>query len=125
MPLLQVGFPTDMQSQFVAALTLAAGTSVVSETIFESRNHHVAELVRMGANIVITPEGRNFVIVGRDRLQGAVVDANDLRGGAALIIAGLAAQGETVVREAHYVERGYERIEEDLQSVGGDVTLIK
>ena len=114
-----------MQSQFSAALALAEGTSIVSETIFESRNKHVSELKRMGAEITITPEGRNFVIVGKKTLQGASVDACDLRGGAALIIAGLAAEGETTVTNGHFIERGYESIDKDLQSVGGDVTLVR
>jgi UDP-N-acetylglucosamine 1-carboxyvinyltransferase len=119
------GFPTDMQSQFTAALATASGTSVVSETIFESRNRHIAELMRMRADITITPEGRNFIIIGRERLQGAVVEANDLRGGAALIIAGLAAEGETVVRNARYIQRGYENIADDLRGIGGDVELAE
>jgi UDP-N-acetylglucosamine 1-carboxyvinyltransferase len=117
------GFPTDMQSQLTAALTLADGTSIVSETIFESRNRHVPELNRMGAQITLTPEGRNFIITGQKKLQGAQVDSNDLRGGAALIIAGLAAEGETVVQNGQFVERGYESIDTDLQAIGGDVRL--
>jgi UDP-N-acetylglucosamine 1-carboxyvinyltransferase len=118
------GFPTDMQSQFTSALALAEGTSIISETIFESRNKHVPELKRMGADITVTPEGRNFVVIGRPALQGAIVEANDLRGGAALIIAGLAAEGETEVRNGHFIERGYESIDSDLRSVGGDIKLI-
>jgi UDP-N-acetylglucosamine 1-carboxyvinyltransferase len=114
-----------MQSQFVAALSMAEGTSLVSEMIFESRNRHVAELKKMGADITVTPEGRNFVIGGWGKLQGTVVEACDLRGGAALVIAGLAAEGETVVKGGQFIERGYERIDMDLQSVGGDVKWVK
>lgn len=119
------GFPTDMQAQFVTALAMAEGTSVVTETIFDSRNKHAAELKRMGADITLSHDGMTFVIRGREKLQGAVVNARDLRGGAALILAGLAAEGETIVRNTSYVERGYEQIEEALRSAGGDITLRK
>lgn len=110
------GFPTDMQAQMVSLLTLARGTSIVVETIFENRYKHVEELLRMGANIKL--EGRLAVIKGVKKLTGASVTARDLRGGAALILAGLAAEGETVVNDIRHVERGYENIETKLSQVG-------
>ncbi|MDR1663386.1 MAG: UDP-N-acetylglucosamine 1-carboxyvinyltransferase [Clostridiales bacterium] len=116
------GFPTDMQAQFVAALATAEGTSMVHETIFDSRNKHANELQKMGANITVL-QGVEFVIQGCERLNGTTVTATDLRGGAALILAGLMAEGETVVQEAHYVQRGYEAIEKALESVGANIIL--
>ena len=115
------GFPTDLQAPFVTALSMAEGASVVEENVFSSRNGHVPELVRMGADIMMTQDGRNFVIRGVDRLKGTYVEATDLRCGAALILAGLVAQGETIVTEGHHVERGYEHIEIDLRDLGADV----
>ena len=112
------GFPTDMQAQFVAALALAKGTSTVTETIFESRHSHAIALRDMGADITISKDLRTFTIVGKKGLTGARVEASDLRGGAALILAGLAAEGETVVENVMYVERGYASIVEDLVSLG-------
>ena len=117
------GFPTDMQSQFVAALTLAQGRSVVRETIFENRHAHAADLNRMGATIRISDDCRTFVINGMEKLHGTTVSAQDLRGGAALILAALAAEGETIVTGAEYVQRGYARIEEDLRQLGADIVL--
>ena len=117
------GFPTDMQAQTVAALTLAEGVSVVKECIFNERNKHVPELIRMGADITMT-DSATFVIRGRPKLEGTAVHAKELRGGAALILAGLAAEGETLVKDASYVERGYEEIEKALASVGGDIEKI-
>ena len=126
------GFPTDMQAQFVAALSLAEGRSVVKEKIFDSRHAHAAGLKQMGADIDVhmlppceelNKKATVFKIQGRPALHGAVVEAKDLRGGAALVLAGLAAHGETVVKNAKYVERGYECIEKDLTSVGADVRL--
>lgn len=115
------GFPTDLQAPFAAALSLADGTSVVEENVFNSRNGHIPELVRMGADIMELQDGRNFVIRGREKLKGSIVEATDLRCGAALIIAGLAAEGETIVTESHHVERGYECIDADLRSLGADI----
>jgi len=115
------GFPTDMQAQMMAYLTRAQGASVCVETIFESRNKHVAELKRMGADIILAPDGQTAVIKGAARLHGTTVEAGDLRGGAALILAGLAADGQTIVRQSEYVERGYEKIDQMLQAVGADV----
>lgn len=113
------GFPTDMQAQMMALLTLCKGTSIIIETIFESRYKHVDELLKMGANIRI--DSRMAVIKGVDRLSGAQVAAKDLRGGAALILAGLAASGETHVTGLEHIDRGYFKIEEKLSQVGADI----
>ena len=118
------GFPTDMQAQFVAALAIAEGRSVVRETIFESRHAHAADLNRMGATIRISDDCRTFIIKGMEKLHGATVAAQDLRGGAALILAALAAVGETIVTGAEYVQRGYACIEEDLRQLGADIVLL-
>jgi len=110
------GFPTDMQAQMVALLSVAKGTSIIVETVFENRYKHVEELLRMGANIKL--EGRLAVIKGVRKLTGASVCARDLRGGAALILAGLVADGETIVNDVKHIDRGYEKIEDRLASVG-------
>ena len=117
------GFPTDMQAPFTAALTLANGTSVVKENLFSSRNGHIVGLQRMGADILEMQDNRSFVIRGVENLRGATVEATDLRCGAALILAGLAAEGDTVVKESIYVERGYEQIEVALRSVGAEISF--
>ena len=117
------GFPTDMQAQFVAALSVAEGTSTVTETIFESRHAHTLGLNRMGADIELSKDSRTFTIEGKNLLRGEIVTAQDLRGGAALVLAALVAEGETVVQNAHYVERGYACIEKDLCSLGADIVL--
>ena len=106
------GFPTDMQAQFVALMSLAEGTSVVTETVFESRFMHVEELRRMGADIRV--EGNRVVVTGRKKLTGAPVMASDLRASAGLIVAGFAAEGMTQVQRVYHLDRGYERIEEKL-----------
>ncbi|MGV3618203.1 MAG: UDP-N-acetylglucosamine 1-carboxyvinyltransferase [Fimbriimonas sp.] len=116
------GFPTDMMQPMAAALTLAEGTSVVEETIYESRIGHVQELNRMGANIL--QESRTSIINGVARLQGASVLASDLRAGAALVLAGLAAEGETVVRNIHFIDRGYERLEQTLTALGANIQRV-
>lgn len=113
------GFPTDMQAQMMALLTLSKGTSIIIETIFESRYKHVDELLKMGANIRI--DGRMAVIKGVNNLNGAQVVARDLRGGAALILAGLAAKGETVVTGLEHIDRGYYKVEEKLSEIGADI----
>lgn len=113
------GFPTDMQAQMMALLTICKGTSIIIETVFESRYRHVDELQRMGANTRI--DGRMAVIKGVDKLTGAQVTARDLRGGAALILAGLTAQGETQVTGLEHVDRGYYKIEEKLSLLGADI----
>jgi UDP-N-acetylglucosamine 1-carboxyvinyltransferase len=113
------GFPTDMQAQIMAFLSLAKGTSMIIETVFENRFMHVEELKRMGARIKI--EGRSAVVEGVEKLSGAPVKATDLRAGAALILAGLAAEGTTTVMNAHHVERGYVDIVGKLSSLGAAI----
>ena len=110
------GFPTDMQPQMTVVLALAEGTSTVNESIFENRFKYVDELARMGANIQV--EGNIAIIRGVDRYRGARVSAPDLRAGAALVIAGLGAEGVTIVDDIHYIQRGYERFEEKLRGLG-------
>ncbi|SJZ33402.1 UDP-N-acetylglucosamine 1-carboxyvinyltransferase [Garciella nitratireducens] len=113
------GFPTDMQAQMMALMTVAKGTSIFTETIFENRYKHVSQLIRMGANINI--DGRIAVVKGVNKLFGAKVTATDLRGGAALVLAGLSAEGETIVDNIYHVDRGYEKFEENLQSLGASI----
>ena len=117
------GFPTDMQAQMVALLAVARGTSIVVETVFENRYKHVEELLRMGASIKL--EGRLAVIKGAKNLKGANVMARDLRGGAALILAGLAADGETVVGGIKHIDRGYENMEEKLSRAGAVIRRVE
>jgi UDP-N-acetylglucosamine 1-carboxyvinyltransferase len=112
-------FPTDMQAQFMAMLALADGTSVLTETIFENRYMHVPELARMGADIQV--HGRTAVVKGVDGLVGADVMATDLRASMSLVLAGLAADGETRVHRVYHLDRGYERLEEKLSAVGADI----
>lgn len=116
------GFATDMQAQFMAMLTKANGASVLTETIFENRYMHVPELARMGADIQV--RGRVAVVRGVDKLVGAPVMATDLRASMSLIIAGLAAEGETSVSRIYHLDRGYERLEEKLQAVGADIQRV-
>jgi UDP-N-acetylglucosamine 1-carboxyvinyltransferase len=116
------GFATDMQAQFMAMLLLANGASVLTETIFENRYMHVPELARMGADIQV--KGRTAVVRGVDRLVGAPVMATDLRASMSLIIAGLAADGETQVNRVYHLDRGYERLEEKLSAVGADIERV-
>jgi UDP-N-acetylglucosamine 1-carboxyvinyltransferase len=117
------GFPTDLQAQVMAALTLADGRSVVSETIFENRFMHVHELIRMGADIKI--EGNNAIVRGVENLSGAPVMATDLRASVCLVLAGLAAQGVTELSRVYHLDRGYARLEEKLASLGADITRLK
>ena len=112
-------FPTDMQAQFMAMLTRADGASVLTETIFENRYMHVPELARMGADIQV--HGRTAVVKGVDKLVGAEVMATDLRASMSLVLAGLAADGETRVHRVYHLDRGYERLEEKLSAVGADI----
>lgn len=114
------GFPTDMQPQIMALLSSIVGTSVLVETIFENRFMHVQELRRMGADIKV--EGRVAIIKGKNRLEGASVEATDLRAGAALILAGLFADGETHINRIDHIDRGYDKIHVKLQSIGADIT---
>lgn len=116
------GFPTDLQPQMMAALTIADGTSVVSETIFESRLKHAEELMRMGANIRI--DGHTAIVNGVAGLTGAAVEASDLRAGAALVIAGLMAEGQTLIYNGEHIERGYENLVEKITQLGGKIRRI-
>ncbi|MGO1468541.1 MAG: UDP-N-acetylglucosamine 1-carboxyvinyltransferase [Tissierella sp.] len=113
------GFPTDMQSQFMAMLTLAKGTSLVVETVFENRFMHVDELKRMGANIKI--DGKSCIIQGVKGLTGSRVRATDLRAGAALVLAGLVADGKTEIEDIYHIERGYDNIEEKFTNLGAKI----
>jgi UDP-N-acetylglucosamine 1-carboxyvinyltransferase len=117
------GFPTDMQAQLMALLTTADGTSHIKETIFENRFMHVPELARMGADIHV--EGQIATIHGVEKLKGAPVMATDLRASVSLILAGLAAEGETTVSRVYHLDRGFERIEEKLGGVGADIERLK
>jgi UDP-N-acetylglucosamine 1-carboxyvinyltransferase len=117
------GFPTDMQAQLMALLVAAPGTSVLTETIFENRFMHVPELIRMGADVEI--RNNAAIVRGVRALEGASVMATDLRASASLVIAGLAAEGETVVRRVYHLDRGYERIEKKLAAVGADIERIR
>ncbi len=116
------GFATDMQAQFMAMLTRAEGASMLTETIFENRYMHVPELARMGADIQV--RGRTAVVRGGERLVGAPVMATDLRASMSLILAGLAAEGETQVSRVYHLDRGYERLEEKLSAVGADIERV-
>lgn len=116
------GFPTDMQAQFMAMMTVARGTSVVSETVFENRFMHVDELKRMGACIKI--EGRSAVIEGVEQLTGCPVKATDLRAGAAMVLAGLVAEGQTEVGYIHHIDRGYDGLVDKLRGIGADITRV-
>ena len=116
------GYPTDIQPQFAVALTLAEGTSIITESIFENRFKYAAELVRMGADIKV--EGNTAIVNGVEKLTGAQVSAPDLRAGAALVIAGLAAEGITIVDDIVYIQRGYERFEEKLRALGAEIEKV-
>lgn len=118
------GFPTDMQAPMMAAMTVAKGTSIFIETVFESRYKHAEELIKMGANIKI--EGRTAIIKGVKRLTGAEVSSRDLRGGAALVIAGLIAEGATIIDNIDvHVDRGYDKLENKLIGLGADIQRIR
>ncbi|GAB1367713.1 UDP-N-acetylglucosamine 1-carboxyvinyltransferase [Azonexus hydrophilus] len=116
-------FPTDMQAQFMAMNCVADGVATIRETIFENRFMHVNELLRLGANIQI--EGNNAVVRGVERLQGATVMATDLRASASLIVAGLVAQGETLIDRIYHLDRGYEKIEDKLHALGARVRRVR
>ena len=117
------GFPTDMQAQFVALMAVSEGTSVITETVFESRFMHVEELRRMGADIRV--DGSRAMVTGNASLAGAPVMASDLRASAGLILAGLAAEGSTEISRVYHLDRGYERIEEKLLGVGATIERRK
>jgi UDP-N-acetylglucosamine 1-carboxyvinyltransferase len=116
------GFPTDMQAQFMALATLAQGTAIITETIFENRMMHVQELKRLGADIEV--EGSTAIVTGVGKLTGADVMATDLRASACLVIAGLIAQGETTVNRIYHLDRGYERIEAKLSALGARISRV-
>ena len=116
------GFPTDLQAQFMALMTRAKGTSRITETIFENRFMHVQELARLGARIKL--DGETAIVEGVERLRGAQVMATDLRASVSLVIAGLAAEGETVVNRVYHLDRGFERLEEKLGACGADIIRI-
>ena len=116
------GFPTDMQAQMMAVATRAAGTSVLTETIFENRMMHVQELVRLGAEIEV--EGNAAIVRGVEKLTGATVMATDLRASACLVIAGLMAEGATTIDRIYHLDRGYERIEEKLSQLGAQIRRV-
>ena len=116
------GFPTDLQAQFMAMMTIGDGTSTVTETVFENRFMHVGELRRMGANIEV--EGRKAIVHGVPFLQGAFVRATDLRAGAALVLAGLAAHGITEVGDLRHIDRGYDHLVEKLRGLGADIIRV-
>ncbi len=117
------GFPTDLQAQIMALLSCAKGASMITETIFENRFMHVPELCRMGANIHV--HGASAIIRGVEGLTGARVMATDLRASVSLVLAGLAAQGETVINRVYHLDRGYERLEEKLAACGAEITRIR
>lgn len=117
------GFATDMQAQYMALMTQAEGTSIVTETIFENRFMHASEMVRMGANIKI--EGNRAIVFGKTQLTGAKVIASDLRASASLVLAGLVAHGETFIGRVYHLDRGYERIEEKLKGLGADIERVR
>src|SRR2546427_10209353 len=117
------GFATDMQAQYMALMTQAVGTSVITENIFENRFMHASELMRMGANIHI--DGKRAIVTGKSRLSGATVIASDLRASASLVVAGLVADGITVVDRVYHLDRGYEKIEEKLRSAGAQIERLK
>ena len=116
------GFPTDMQAQMMALLSVCKGSSIITETVFENRFMHVAELVRMGANIKI--DGRTAIIEGVDSLTGCAVKATDLRAGAAMILAGLVAHGRTEISELYHIDRGYVDIEEKFRGLGANIYRV-
>ena len=117
------GFPTDLQAPYIALMSGAVGTSMIVETIFENRFLHVPELGRMGANIKV--DGRTAVVEGKDRLTGAKVHATDLRAGAALVVAGLSAYGETIIEDIEHIERGYSFFSQRLRDLNADLHIVQ
>ena len=116
------GFPTDMQAQWIALMSLANGASIVTETIYSDRFTHVPELIRLGANIAVK---KNIAtVIGSSHLTGAKVMSTDLRASASLILAGLAAKGTTEVLRVYHIDRGYEDIEKKLQGLGAEITRV-
>ena len=117
------GFATDMQAQYMALMTQANGISLITESIFENRFMHASELMRMGANIRI--DGSRAVVAGKSRLTGATVIASDLRASASLVLAALVAKGVTTVDRIYHLDRGYEKLEEKLRSIGAHIDRVK
>jgi UDP-N-acetylglucosamine 1-carboxyvinyltransferase len=116
------GFPTDMQAQIMALMTVSAGASMITETVFENRFMHVPELCRMGANINV--HGASAIVRGVNRLSGAPVMATDLRASVSLVLAGLAAEGETIVNRVYHLDRGYEKLEAKLAACGAEIERL-
>ena len=117
------GFATDMQAQYMAFMTQAAGTSVITENIFENRFIHASELVRMGADIQV--EGSRAIVKGPIQLSGANVVASDLRASASLVLAGLVGEGETLIEGVYHLDRGYEKIDERLRALGASIERVR
>ena len=117
------GFPTDMQAQIMALMAIAEGAAMITESIFENRFMHVPELARMGADIHV--HGASAMVRGVEKLRGAQVMATDLRASVSLVLAGLAAEGETVVNRVYHLDRGYERLEEKLAGCGADIERLR
>jgi UDP-N-acetylglucosamine 1-carboxyvinyltransferase len=117
------GFPTDMQAQFMVLMSIADGTSMISETIFENRFIHVSELIRMGADIKV--DGNVAIVKGMPNLSGAPVMATDLRASASLILAGLVAEGTTEINRVYHLDRGYEAIVNKFAALGADIQRLK
>ena len=117
------GFPTDMQAQFMALMSVANGASMITETIFENRFMHVPELGRMGADVNV--HGRSAIVRGSAKLSGAEVMATDLRASVSMVLAGLAAEGETVINRVYHLDRGYERLEEKLAACGAQIERVR
>ncbi len=113
------GFPTDLQAPWMSLMTLCAGFAKVTETVFENRFLHAAELGRMGAQIAVS--GRTAVVAGQERLSGAPIMASDIRAGAALLVAGLAAKGKTTIARVYHIDRGYETVEKKLSGAGARI----
>jgi UDP-N-acetylglucosamine 1-carboxyvinyltransferase len=116
------GFPTDLQAQIMAMMTIGNGLAVITETVFENRFMHVSELMRMGADVVI--QGNSAMVRGISKLRGAPVMATDLRASASLILAGLAAEGRTELSRVYHIDRGYDKIEKKLSSLGANIKRI-
>jgi UDP-N-acetylglucosamine 1-carboxyvinyltransferase len=116
------GFPTDLQAQIMALMTTCEGAAMITETIFENRFMHVPELMRMGANINL--HGASAMVRGVKALKGAPVMATDLRASVSLVLAGLAAEGETIVNRVYHLDRGYERLEAKLSACGADIERV-
>jgi UDP-N-acetylglucosamine 1-carboxyvinyltransferase len=111
-----------MQAQYMALMSQSEGTSIITETIFENRFMHASEMIRMGANIKV--EGNRAIVMGKTKLTGAKVIASDLRASASLVLAGLVAEGETIIDRVYHLDRGYEKIEQKLKALGADIERV-